>query len=190
MLQCVRIVRLVRRQKKTIRRYTPAAIGNRFRDLAMSEGIPIDPMKVQKLVYFAHGWHLGFGKGPLSIDEVQAWRWGPVFPNLYHAVKIWGTGPIMEPIGGPEVHNGKSRLGKPNVPADMGYADRLTQRVWEVYGPMPTISLSQLTHEVDGPRDVIWKKAPGRHGLVIPDPLIRDYFAKKAKDNRANAGVA
>ena len=156
----------------------------------MSEGSPIDPMKVQKLVYFAHGWHLGLGKGPLSIDEVQAWRWGPVFPNLYHAVKIWGTGPIMEPIRALEVHNRKFRWGSPSVPADKAYADTLIRRVWEVYGPMRTISLSQLTHDEGGPWDVTWKKAPGQHGLVIPDRLIRDYFAKKAEESRAYGGAA
>ena len=39
-------------------------------------------------MYFGHGWHLGYGQGALSAEHAQAWRWGPVFPELYHAVKI------------------------------------------------------------------------------------------------------
>ena len=66
------------------------AIANSFLEI----GEPIDPMKIQKLVYFAHGWHLGFQEQPLSVEDAQAWQWGPVFPDLYHEIKGYGRGPI------------------------------------------------------------------------------------------------
>ena len=47
-------------------------------------------MKVQKLVYFAHGWHLGITKKPLINEQVEAWPYGAVIPSLYDYLKQWG----------------------------------------------------------------------------------------------------
>ena len=40
-------------------------------------------MKLQKLCYFATGWHLAMHDRPLFPEEFQAWADGPVSPNLY-----------------------------------------------------------------------------------------------------------
>lgn len=40
-------------------------------------------VRLHKLVYFAHGWHLGLNRGPLLDEAIQAWRYGPVVPSLY-----------------------------------------------------------------------------------------------------------
>ena len=161
------------------------AIANSFLDIAKSAGEPIDPMKIQKLVYFGHGWHLGYGQGALSAEYAQAWRWGPVFPELYHAVKIWGSGPIMKPVRAFHIDSGKLRWNTPRIPSNETFAIRLAERVWEVYGHMSGLALSQLTHEQDGPWRVVRDMHPGERDLVIPNPLIRDYFARKLQ---ANAG--
>ncbi|MCD8455896.1 DUF4065 domain-containing protein [Xylella taiwanensis] len=44
-------------------------------------------MQVLKLVYIAHGWHLGFRQEPLLNKRVEAWRHGPVIRSLYEKVK-------------------------------------------------------------------------------------------------------
>ena len=62
--------------------HSSLAIANEFirRSLAAPE-IELTQMKLQKLVYFAHGWNLVASDGdPLVEDEVQAWDYGPVFP--------------------------------------------------------------------------------------------------------------
>jgi len=61
-----------------------AAVANYFLDLGLRESIPITPLKLQKLVYFAHGWYLGFTGEPLLNEGIQAWEYGPVIPSLYH----------------------------------------------------------------------------------------------------------
>ena len=71
--------------------YLAVAVGNLFLKIAESAGESLDPMKIQKLVYFGHGWHLEYGLGALSAEHVEAWRWEPVFPGLYHRIKIWGS---------------------------------------------------------------------------------------------------
>jgi uncharacterized phage-associated protein len=166
--------------------YLAVAIANSFLDVAKSAREPVDPMKIQKLVYFGHGWHLGYEEGALSAEYAQAWRWGPVFPDLYHAVKIWGSGPIMKPVRALEVDRGKLRWNTPRIGPEEAFATKLIERVWEVYGHMSGPALSQLTHEPDGPWQVIRDRHPGERDLVIPNPLIRDYFARKLE---ANAGA-
>lgn len=166
--------------------YLVVAVANSFLDIAKSAGEPVDPMKIQKLVYFSHGWHLGYGKGALSAENAQAWRWGPVFPFLYHEVKRWGSGPIMNPVRTFDGRDGdKFRWDVPKIPPEDAFAQMLVRRVWEVYGRMSGLALSQLTHEPDGPWHETWVRYPGVRNLEIPNLLIRKYFAQKLQ---ANAG--
>ncbi len=166
--------------------YPAATVANGLLQIAKAAGKPVDPMKIQKLVYFAHGWHLGYKRGALSAELAQAWRWGPVFPDLYHAVKIWGNRQIVKPVRAFEFDPDKLRWSTPSIPPEDNFALRLIERVWEVYGHMSGPALSQLTHEQGGPWQVIRDKDPGAGNLLIPNSIIRDYFARKLQ---ANAGT-
>jgi uncharacterized phage-associated protein len=78
--------------------YEAKAVANHFLDLAQDSRGTLSPMKIQKLVYFSHGWHLSINNGRALIDEaVQAWTYGPVIPSLYHEFKKYGNGPITSP---------------------------------------------------------------------------------------------
>ena len=125
--------------------YLSEAIANSFLAVGRSAGEPVNPMKIQKLAYFSHGWHLGYGLGALSAENAEAWRWGPVFPGLYHAVKRWGSGPIMDDIS---VFARVDRGGKfgwtvPKIPAEEIFVHRLLQRVWDVYEHKSGLALSK-----------------------------------------------
>ena len=67
------------------------AVANHFLDLAERDGTTLNPMKIQKLVYIAHGWHLAIMEKPLIHESVEAWTYGPVIPDLYHEFKRWGN---------------------------------------------------------------------------------------------------
>ena len=59
--------------------YTAKAIANYFlkhRKRFKRKG-PITQMKLHKLVYFAHGWHLALKGEPLIDETLQAWDYGP-----------------------------------------------------------------------------------------------------------------
>lgn len=44
---------------------------------------PMTAMKLQKLCYFAYGYHLAWEDAPLFPERFQAWANGPVVPELY-----------------------------------------------------------------------------------------------------------
>ena len=113
-------------------------------------------MQLQKLVYFSHAWHLALKQRALSAERVQAWRWGPVFPRLYHAVKKWGNGPVMERIEAflPSNSQRSGRWEKLRIPETDTFAHLLIERVWEVYGDKSGLELSEITHQQEGPWQV------------------------------------
>ncbi len=143
--------------------YAPTTVSNRFLQLATGAGRPLSPMQAQKLVYFAHGMHLARDLGPLCDEEPQAWLYGPVFPSLYHALKIWGGAPILKPARTPrEVVDARSQ--------------EIIELAWNVYGHMRAMQLSNRSHDPDGPWFKVRERTGGDHFAVIPNTEIRAYF--------------
>ena len=167
--------------------YESAAVANRFLDRARADKTPLTPMQIQKLVYFSHGWHLAFAQGPLSAEHAQAWQWGPVFPELYHALKRWGGGPIEEQVSvmRAELKGDDYRLIQtvPAIPESAPFSPQLIDRVWAVYGCMSGPALSQLSHDPEGPWHKIRTESRGERGVDIPDAMILDYFKAKLSAN-------
>lgn len=94
----------------------------------------ITAMKLQKLVYYSQAWSLVWDEEPLFNEEIQAWKNGPVVPELYKA------------------HAGQFRIE--SLPR--GDANNLTGKeketvdsVLETYGDKTSQWLSDLTHMED-----------------------------------------
>jgi len=71
--------------------YSPYSIASYFLHKAAESNQTLTPMKVIKLVYLAHAWNLGLFGNPLFEEKAQAWKYGPVIPSLYHALKFFGN---------------------------------------------------------------------------------------------------
>lgn len=153
---------------------SPNAIANYFLDLAAAEKRKIDPLKLQKLVYYAHGWNLAIHGRPLIDERVDAWPYGPVIPTLYHEFKRYGRDPIEEPA---LEWNGFEAVPA-RIPDGDGESRALLQKVWEEYGRYSGIELSNMTHREGTPWHDVWR-ANGGHvvrGTDILDEDIRRYF--------------
>ena len=163
----------------TPRTYDARAVANYFLDLAKAEGIPITPMGLQKLVYFAHGWMLAFYGRPLISDRIEAWDYGPVIPVLYHQFKRFGNLPITEPALDVLVAPGIApRLKKPEIPKyEDPDAARLLDQVWDAYKGFTGIQLSNMTHAPGSP----WSQARKSDQPFIDDESIKRYFVSLPK---------
>ena len=162
--------------------FSVKSVANEFLELARASGKKISPMKLQKLVYFAHGWFLALVGQPLIDERVQAWQFGPVIPELYHEFKAFGNGPISTLAGDvrwtPELAIYYPRIQDCEGNEDVSYARELINKVWEVYKDYSPIQLSNATHVPGSPWDKTY--TPGKRNLVIDDNVIKAYFENLA----------
>lgn len=132
--------------------YSAIAVANAFIEKAKDRGIDdISPMKLQKLVFFAHAWMLAVADEPLITDPVIAWQFGPVINSIYHEFKSFGSNTITTP--GTEFEYSEDENGPdfgyviPNVNKNDKNSNRIIDAILEVYGNKTAIYLSNLTHE-------------------------------------------
>lgn len=150
------------------------AVANRFLQMAEEEGVRLTPMHLQKLCYMAHGFDLAFFDQRLIADDVEAWSYGPVYPDLYDALKRYGSGPV-----GGLIHE-NNWASAPNIRGDLVEErfsrdeENVLRRVFETYARFPAFKLSALTHEEGSPWQQVFRG--GGHNPIIADHMIRDYF--------------
>ncbi|MFT4042334.1 MAG: DUF4065 domain-containing protein [Gordonia sp. (in: high G+C Gram-positive bacteria)] len=123
----------------------------------------VSNLKLQKLLYYAHGHHLGATGEPLFTEGIQAWAHGPVVVDVYHEYKKYGKGPIDPDI----------ELGCDFNWDDFAEVADLLVKVWDRYGSLAAWALRERTH-----REAPWKDAfDGSRDARISDEAIRAYFA-------------
>ena len=169
----------------TLPPYDARAVANYFLDLAERDGKTLDPIKIQKLVYLAHGWSLALTGKPLIVDKVEAWPYGPVIRSLFLAFGDAGNGPIEHYALDVQMVNGRPTSTTPRLDHIHHWSNRrmkdVLDEVWRVYGDFTAIQLSNFTHQPDSPWAQTWR--PGADGLVISDDVIKSYFSELATAN-------
>ena len=158
--------------------YDPKAIANFFLALAETEGRSITPLQLTKLVYIAHGWHLGLTGQPLLNENPEAWQYGPVLPSIYHEFKNFGNAAIT--MRATEFDLRTFGLKEVTLPNDQTTEPlkKFLREVWHIYGKKSGLELSSLTHQPGTPWYKTWFESGGnaRKGVDIPDQLIREHY--------------
>lgn len=156
--------------------YSARVIANYLiREKEIKDGVPPTPMQLLKLVYIAHGWNLAINNRPLIRDRIEAWRYGPVVPNLYHDLKQWGNTPVEQPL--PVPVSGTGNLS----PEEREIVDE----VLNAYGDLSGMQLSNLTHASDTPWHQVYFEEGGQdtdHAPIAND-LIKQHFMDLASRN-------
>ena len=172
--------------------YSSLAVANYFLDLAEKDGVEITPLKVQKLVYIAHGCHLALtatkdnphGEPLVSDEYAEAWKYGPVFPSLYYEFRNFGGNAITRRAIDIDIiqvdGNSIPRIETPNIDSDDIRTRRLLDDVWRVYGKYSGTRLSTVTHAKHSPWDQTYKEGVVRN-THIPNTLICDYYKDKLR---------
>ena len=155
--------------------YKPTWVANSFLVRANNEGVSdVDPLKIQKLVYHLHGWHMAVTGSPAIGERFEAWPHGPVVSSIYHQFKRFGFRRItdyakdVDPVTGQDAPSYVT-------PADKDFYN-IFDRVWERYKRLSGSDLSDMTHA----RGTPWSYARENGLQYIPDNKIRDYFVQLA----------
>lgn len=146
--------------------YKSILVGKKFLELACEKNEAITPMQLIKLVYLAHGWMLALCRRPLIQEDVEAWKYGPVIPELYQEIKHFRSQPI-------------THIDCVDDKMDEQALD-IVKQVYDKYGHLNGIRLSMITHEQDSPWDRTWKS----NKEYISNDLITSYYQQLA--NNAN----
>lgn len=150
--------------------YPASLIAYAFVKKGIDEGLFVTQMKLQKLVYFAQGAHLAKYHKPLLNENFQAWKYGPVIPEIYQDFKFYGSRPIT---------NTNSYVPSDSVRAPYfldAEAHDTINYTWGVLKDFSAMSLSRWTHQPDTP----WAKVydPNAKSTPIPNDEIQQYFEK------------
>lgn len=165
---------------------TAAAVANAFLDIQNKDESKfprIDQMKLYKLVYYAQAWWLAHNDSPLFVEDVKAWPWGPVVPELYGHFKSAGRGTIQDQRA---TTMKKAEPGILNYtfsepePPDSNVMEFLHQ-VWNVHKGFTGVSLSNATHAPGEPWTIVKDLHSGDLSSkpLIPIDVIRDVFKGK-----------
>lgn len=159
--------------------YDAIAVANTILQKAQDENISVDPMKLQKLIYFAHGWHLAIYDKPLINEPIQAWEYGPVISSIYHMFKKYGAQPITDSI----------RDVKDNTISHIENEEvlRFLDNFLKIYGGLSAIELSNMSHLADSPWNRTRKEFPNAYYIGIPPDYIKEYFQKIAQQKISSA---
>ena len=125
----------------------------------------VGTMKLEKLVYYCQAWWVARNESPLFPEPLQAWRMGPVCPDLYREhrrrnyVDSWPMGDASK----------LSDVERRHIDA-----------VVDVYGAYSGFRLGDMTHA-----EKPWNAAMARGGLNTEIDVhdMREYFA--AADRQA-----
>ncbi|MCY3879279.1 MAG: DUF4065 domain-containing protein [Rhodobacteraceae bacterium] len=147
-------------------------VANWFVERFRKDGRSLSVMELLKLTYIAHGWHLEIFGTPLFENRIEAWRHGPVIPDVYNAFRSQGQD-VREPVPG------FARLGNES---DID----LLEQVYGIYGEYNAYQLSDLTHVPGGPWHVTMEI--GGPFTRIPDSVIKQHYVeRRARLKRARS---
>lgn len=155
--------------EKTSMPFPSKTIANNFLEWDFRDGAAsVTPMKLQKLVYMAHGWHLAVHNTPLINEQFEAWPYGPVEDTLYHTFKQFRNSPISSYAktwaGDKEV---SYIVNKDNI-----QFYEIFDAVTAKYGALSALHLSSLTHMPGTP----WSLTRAGGEVYIENNNIGEHF--------------
>ena len=134
-----------------------------------------DLLQLIKLCYLSYGWYLAYYDKPLFDEKVEAWKYGPVIPELYFSLKHFR---------GKELPRNCLKNLAVKDKEFSSDAKQLVDAVADFYGQYTGIQLSALTHKKDSPWYKTYKGL-GKTWGEIPDGVIKEHF-DKLKSNIKN----
>lgn len=122
------------------------------------EGNPISNLQLQKILFFVQKAILKKYKKPLFNEELEAWRFGPVSPEVYYKYKGYGSSDILVFEKSKEDPEYKNEI-------DEIIEEKRTEYIWDLVAE---------SHKQGGAWYKTFDEGRGEK-QVIPKDLIRQY---------------
>jgi uncharacterized phage-associated protein len=127
-------------------------------------------LKLQKLLYYAQGFHVAMRDGePMFPESLLAWKHGPVVSQVYRIYRDCGRQPIDPP----------STFDRNEFAPEVR---EILDAVNSVYGQYTAPALERMTHE-----EPPWQKT--RMHTTIPRALLTRYFSKLVEAGKTGESV-
>jgi len=123
------------------------------------EDSKITNLKLQKLLYYAQGFHLALFEKELFAEEIEAWMHGPVSPDAYQLFKKFGANIIP--------------CDECNEKFDEIFSQEQTElldEVYDIFGQFSGWKLRNMTHE-----EPTWINNKDTANIISKDEM-KEYF--------------
>lgn len=149
--------------------YNAIEVAYRLLEHGVQQGKCFTNLQLQKLTYVSHGLSLAHYNRPLIIENIYAWKYGPVVPSVYVHFKKFGADVVV--------------TEQNNVKID-GESDELIADLVGNMGDLSGPQLVELTHREGSPWSQVWD---AEQTQIIPDHLIKTHYQWVLKCGRAKS---
>lgn len=122
----------------------------------IADGHPISNLQLQKILYYIQKDFLSRDDIAFS-DDIEAWQFGPVVPNVYYHFCGFGAMPITIPYESATISSNDKAYVNPIVDS------KRLLNPWDMV---------EETHKPNGAWDQIYQNGAGNH-KIIPTELIK-----------------
>lgn len=136
--------------------YTASDIAKYIVSYCFRKRKPVSNLKLQKMLYYMWIEYYKKTKKSLFNDDICAWQFGPVIPDIYYAFCAYAGRPITKEYWIALDDDDREKIDK----------------IIEEYLPIPVSTLVDRTHEEGMPWDLVYRNGLGARN-VIPRYLIK-----------------
>lgn len=145
----------------------------------------ISNLKLNKILFYVHAYHLVRQSQPLIKNHFEAWEHGPVVRVVYHEFKKFGSKPITSLARHVDYESGREEI------ISFSEIDASTRdfvlSIGRHYMRFTASQLRDMTHQNDSPWSRVYSADSESRGLRdrIPNELIEAHFASIIGKNKS-----
>ena len=140
---------------------------------------PLDLLRIVKYVYISYGYALAILDRCVidtRFDKVEAWRYGPVIPSVYHSFKYNRTNPITEKsVVVVNEFGGIDDFKTPELDKDDRELRMILDFVWNSYKVKTSSELIDILHQKNTPWSVVYEDGLNKE---IPQDYTKLYYSR------------
>ncbi len=149
---------------------TAGSVANEFINIANADKSELTNMKLVKLMYVAQGLSLSILERPIfKDDQIEAWKYGPVVPSIYHEFKHFKSKPITSKSV--TLDNKWENSFEPELTDEDD--KKIVKLTWNLYKNTSAKDLASSTHRPGTPWSLTYRYGQSR---VIDNRLIKKYY--------------